>query len=229
MLLWCAFVLGILIVLPFSETQSQWRYVALAGFLLSMGSFILTISTMSSVQNEIQARYPQASNDEKQFLTILFYFVRGIFLLLGILILLFSSLRKDVLAKDVVEVSGKISTIEIYGGKSSFLKIVLANDSNEYETRTFKIPSKNLEQIENELRPGNFVYLLIDQNDKDKVNNPYVQIYGIKTENKTYLSLEDYNKADSENNFYGYVIGFFFAGSGLIYLLTGGIRKIKSK
>ena len=225
MLLWGAFLLGILIALPFSETQSQWRYVALAGFLLSMGSFILAIGTMSSVQNEIQARYPQASNGEKQFLTTLFYFIRGIFLLLGVLILLFSSLRKDVLAKDVVEVSGKISTIEIYGGKSSSLKIVLANNSNEYETRTFKIPSKNLKQIENELSPGNFVYLLIEQGDKDKVNNPYIQIYGIKTESKIYLSLDDYNKADSGNNFYGYFIGFFFAGSGLIYLLTGRIRK----
>ena len=144
----------------------------------------MTIGTMSSVQNEIQARYPQANNGEKQFLTTLFYFIRGIFLLLGVLILLFSSHRKDVLAKDVVEVSGKISTIEVYGGKSSSLKIVLANNSNEYETRTFKIPSKNLEQIENELSPGNFVYLLIEQGDKDKVNNPDIQIYGIKTKRK---------------------------------------------
>lgn len=228
-LLWGVFILGTLIALPFSETQSQWRYVAFAGFLLSAGSFMLAIHRISSVQSEIRARYSQAQNDEKGFLTAFFYFVRGIFLLMGILILLSSSLRKDVLSNDVVEIGGKISAIEIYGGDTSSLKIVFVDNSNEYETRTFKIPNEKLGQIKNELHPGDFVFILIEQGDKDKANSPYIQIYGIRTQNKTYLSINEYNNAESGNNFYGYVLGFFFVGSGLIYLLTGKIGANKGQ
>lgn len=223
-LLWGVFILGILIALPFGETQSQWRYVALAGFLLSAGSFIFAVGTISSVQNEIRVRYPQASNGEKQFLTALFYFGRGIFLLMGILILISSSLRKDILEKDVVEINGKISTIEVYGNDSSSLKIVLANNSNEYETRTFKIPDEKLRQIENELQSGDFIFVLIARDDKNVMNDPYVQIYGVRTEAYDYLSLEEYNKTDATNNSLGRILGIFFTSLGLIYLLTGRIK-----
>jgi hypothetical protein len=124
---------------------------------------------LSPVQVEIQARYQQAFESEKRFLKGLFYFVRGIFLLMGILILIFSSLRKDVLVKDVVEVGGRISSIEVVGQKNTSLKIALDNNSNQFGINTFKIPDEKLKQIEKELQVGVSLVILVGRDDEKVV------------------------------------------------------------
>lgn len=193
---------------------------------MGFGSLLLTILMLYPVQAEIKARYPTAGKGERIFLIALFYWARGFFFLAGALILLSSLSRKDVLRTNLVEVSGEISSIEVYGGDTSNLKIMFVGNSNEYETRTFKIPGEKLEQIESKLHPGDFVYVLIGRDDEKTVNDPYIQIYGVRNKAYDYLSLDEYNRADSTNNSIGLILGIFFVGTGTIYLLTG---KIKNK
>jgi hypothetical protein len=224
MLLWGLFVFGLLIAFLFGETQTQWRKISIAGVILSFVSLMGTILIFFPVQAEIKSRFPNASTQEKVFLKGLFYFVRGLLLLTGVLILLATLGRKDVLAKDLLEVGGKITSIEVDGGDSSNLKVMLENNLNEYETRTFKIQKQNLERIENELQPGEIVFILIERKDENAVNDLYIQIYGIRTAERAYLSLDEYNKEEAANNTLGMILGIFFAGPGLIYLLTGSIK-----
>jgi hypothetical protein len=223
-LLWGLFAIGMLIAFAFDETQKPWKSLALAGLILSFGSLIISILILFRVHEEIKARYSKATNEEKVFLTGLFYFVRGFFLWVGLLLLISSLNRKDVPAKDLVEIGGKVTSIEVYGGDSSNLKIMFDGNSNEYETRTFKIPDQKLEQIEDELQPGDFVFVLIGGDDERTVNDPYVQIYGVRTEAYEYLSLDEYNQADSINNLFGFILGAIIAVPGLIYLLLGRIK-----
>lgn len=224
-MIWGTFLLGILIAIPFSNTTSEWRYVALAGFFLTLGSFILALLKMYSVQEEIRQRYPASVTGEKVFLTGLFYFARSVFLMPGILILILTLQREDVVGADLVEVGGKVSNIEVYGGEYPNLKITFDANSNEYETRTFKVPDKNLEEIENEIQPADFVFVLIERDDAQKTQDPYVQIYGIRTKEHVYLSLEEFNQADSTNNQIGIILGAVFTFSGSIYLLTGRLKQ----
>ena len=224
-LIWGAFLLGILIMLPFfSETNSQLKYVPLAGFLLSAGSFLLAIMMFFPVLLEILKRYPQASNEEKSFLTRLFYTIKGIFPVVGIVLLLFSFFHKDVSQASLVEVGGKIKSIEVIGQENPSLKILLENSSNEYEVKTFNIPDKRLQEITDKLLPGDFVYILIGEKDKSAQNDLYVQIYGIKTESRQFLSVNEYIQASKKNNSYGFILGAFFLVSGLIVLFTNRIN-----
>ncbi|MEW6083536.1 MAG: hypothetical protein AB1607_02975 [Chloroflexota bacterium] len=227
MLLWGFFIVGVLIALPFSQTTSEWRWVAFGGFLLSAGSFIATLTMLSSVQAEIRERYADATNEEKKFFTGLFYFARGVFLLLGLFILMQSFGREDVLEQDLVEISGKILSVEVVGQDDSSLKIVFENSSNQYGIRTFKVSDENLQRIENELQSGDTVFVLIENDDVRAVNDQFVQIYGIRTTTNQYFTLDEYNRLDSMNNFYGYFLGMFFTGSGIIYLVTGRIQTRK--
>jgi hypothetical protein len=228
-LLWGWFIIGILITLPFGDTQTQLRYIALAGFILSLGSLLFSMMMIFPLQEEIKTRYTTAINGEKAFLIGLFYFARGFFLWLGIVILISSFPYKDIARNDLVEVSGIISRIEVYGDDDANLKIVFENNSNEYETDTFKIPEQNLQKIQNELQAGDPVVLLIERDDENVDNNPYIQIYGIRTETSNYLSLDEYNKEAWINNLFGFVLGTFFAIPGLIYLLTGRITSRPEK
>jgi hypothetical protein len=224
MFLWGMFVIGILIAFAFGKTLGQWRYIALVGFLLSVGSFIFSIIIDSSVQGENKARYHIATNQEKRFLLILFEFIRGIYLLMGISILLISYSQKNIHNSEIVEIGGKISNIEVIGQNNSSLKIAIDNYSNQYGSHTFKIPNEKLRQIEKEIKVGDYVLILIGDSDINARNDKYVQIYGIRTENKIYLSFDEYNRAVSANNIYGYIFGIFFTAGGLIYVLTGRIE-----
>lgn len=226
LLLWGLFAAGLLVADIFGNNITQRRTIGVTGLVISFGSLLLTIFMLYPVQAEIKARYSIAVNGERIFLIGLFYWARGFFFLAGALILVSSLSRKDALSKNLVEVGGKISSIEVYGSDRSNLKIIFAGNSNEYETRTFEIPDEKLEQIENKLHPGNFVYILIGQEDEKAINDPYVQIYGIRTKDYDYLSLDEYNRADSTNNTIGMILGIVFAGLGIIYLSTG---KIKNK
>lgn len=227
MLLWGLFVVGVLIALPFSQTTSEWRFVALAGFLLSMGSFIVTIMMLPSIQTEITERLNHAPSDEKNFLTRLFYFARGVFLLIGLFILVQTFGRKDVLGKDLVEINGRLLRVEVIGQDDFDLKLTFENNSNQYGTRTFKIPAENLQRIENELQSGDTVFVLIGNDDLTAVNDQFVQIYGIRTSAHDYLTLEEFNKADSINNSFGYLLGSLFTCLGVIYLISGIIQTRK--
>ena len=225
MLMWGLFLCGIIIALPFSWTNSGWRYVALTGFLLSMGCFIISILMFSSVQIEIQTRYPGTVNGQKQFLTGLFYFVRGTFLWVGILILVVFLFDKEISKQGLVQIQGNISGIEIVGKDNPSLEIRLENNSNQYGINTFKIPETKLQQIETELKSGDLVFILIGRKDKNAVNDPYVQLYGIKSETYEYLSLQEYTQATSANKTSGMYLGLLFGGFGLIYLLTSNIKR----
>lgn len=218
------FAIGILIADFFGNTLTQRRTIGVTGLIISFGSLLLTILMLYPVQAEIKARYPTAGKGERIFLTGLFYWARGFFFLAGALILLSSLSRNDVPRTNLVEVGGKISSIEVYGGDTSNLKIMFAGNSNEYETRTFKIPDEKLEQIESKLHSGDFIYVLIGRDDEKAVNNPYVQIYGVRNKDYDYLSLDEYNSADSTNNSIGLILGILFVGSGIIYLLIGKIE-----
>jgi hypothetical protein len=224
-LLWTVFVIGMLIAFALDQAQKPLKDLVLPSFILSAGSLIITVPLIFPVQEEIRARYPQAINGEKVFLTGLFYFARGFFLLVGTLILMATLNRKDVLAKDLAEVGGKISRIEVSGGDNSFLTIMLENNANEYKTRIFKIPDKNLEQIQNELQPGDFVFVLIERKDKNALNDLSIQIYGVRTTDYNYLTLAEFNRADAVNNSFGILLGMFLAVPGIIYLLTARIRQ----
>jgi len=226
---WGVFLFGLIVAFPFSWTKSEWRYVALAGFLVSMGSFIFSIMMFSSVQKEIKKRYPGTTNEQKRFLTILFYFSRGIFVWVGIFILAVSLAGKEMSKQDLVQIQGNISGIEIVGKDNPSLKIGLENKFNQYGINTFKIPETKLQQIETELKPGDLVFILIDRKDENAINDRYVQLYGIKSKTYEYLSLQEYNQATSANKTSGLYLGILFGGFGLIYLLTGNIKRQQFK
>ena len=65
---------------------------------------------------------------------------------------------------------------------------------------------------------------MIDLKDENVVNDLYVQVYGLRTAEYDYLLLDEYNEEDGTNNSLGMILGIFFAGAGLIYLITGRIR-----
>jgi hypothetical protein len=217
-------VICILTAFVLDQAQKPLRSLVLASFIISTGSLLITVSLIFPVQEEIRARYPKSINGERAFLMGLFYFARGFFLLVGTLILIGTLNRKDVLINELVEVSGNVVSVEVYGDENPDLKIVLENNSNEYETPTFKVPDNKLEEIENKLQPGEFVFVLIDRNDENAMNDLYVQIYGIRTEAHEYLSLAEYNEANAANSSIGSFLGLCFAGPGLIYLLIGRIQ-----
>jgi hypothetical protein len=226
---WGVFLFGLIVALPFSWTKSEWRYVALAGFLISMGSFLFSIMMFSSVQKEIKARYPGTTNKQKRFLTILFYFARGIFVWVGIFIIAVFLAGKEMSKQDLVQIQGNISVIEIVGKNNPSLKIGFENNSNQYGIVTFKIPETKLQQIETELKPGDLVFILIEPKDKNVVNDPYVPLYAIKSETHEYFSLQEYNQSTSANKTSGLYLGILFGGFGLIYLLTGNIKRQEFK
>ena len=185
--LWAIFAIGLLTAIFFGDTQTKWRTIGIAGLIISFGSLLLIILMLFPVQEEIKARYLAAVNGERIFLIGLFYWTRGFFFLMGLLIVLSLINPKDVLKANLIEVGGEISNIEVYGGDTANLKIMFTGNSNEYETRTFKIPDEKLEQIENELHLGNFVYVLIEQDDEKAINDTYVQIYGVRTKDYEYF------------------------------------------
>lgn len=219
LLLWGLFLTGILMIL----LKSGWRFVSLTGFLLSLGSFIIALKMLIAIQVEIKSRYAIAIPGEKRFLKGLFYFARGIFLIMGLFFMVILAPRKAVLAQDLVEIGGKITRIETIGEHNPSLKITLENNSNQYGINTYKLSDTQLQQIENELQPGRWVYLLIQQDDKTAVNDVYVQIYGIRTETIVYLSLDEVNQANAKNSALGRYLGMFFASAGLIYMLAGNV------
>lgn len=219
-------VVGVLLALAFSETRDFWEYIGLGSFLLSVGCFILTLLWIFEVQREIQERFFWADKGEKRFLKFLFYFARGQFLIFGAYFVLLFSFQEDVPVQDLTEISGQIATIELTGAEDDprTLKIVFENSSNEYESHIFKIPENSLERIQAELHTGDFVSVLIENEDKDKTDDLFIQIYGIRTEDKTYLSFEEFSQADSANQFVGFILGLTFAIPGLIYMLAGRIN-----
>lgn len=217
-LFWGVLLLGLLFVLVFDGGME------FVGFLLMGGGFLFSMRTMTPAQAEIRARYWQADRHEKRFLTGLFYFARAIFLFLGVLILWVAAQQKQVVAGDLVEIQGSLASLQVVGDKNPSLKITLEQNSNQYGVHTFKIPEQKLQQIEATLQAGQTVFLLIASSDQDAVDMPYVQLYGIRTENNTYLTLDELNKASSSNQQIGYLLGALLAVVGLIYLLIGKMK-----
>jgi hypothetical protein len=194
-----------------------------------MGSFIFSVMMFSSVQKEIKARYPGTTNEQKRFLTVLFYFARGIFVWVGIFILAVFLAGREMSKQDLVQIQGNISVIEIVGKNNPSLKIGFENNSNQYGIVTFKIPETKLRQIKTELKPGDLVFILIEPKGKNVVNDPYVPLYAIKSETYEYFSLQEYNQSTSANKTSGLYLGILFGGFGLLYLLTGNIKRQEFK
>jgi len=227
LLLWKIFIAGILMLLPFwsMETNSALRYIPLAGFLLSAGSFIGSMLMIVSIQPEIKYLYPNTIGKAKRFLFGLFYFSRLPILFVGLFILVQSFNQEKVLPQNLVEIEGEIAKTEIT--KSPTLKISLEDNTNQYSISESQIPENNFQQAETVLKPGDIVFLLIERDDVNAVNDQYVQVYAIRTEKEVYLSLNDYQLTASAGNIVGIILGIFFSLSGLVFLLTGKIYKYK--
>jgi len=153
-----------------------------------------------------------------------FYFARANFLFLGLLILWVAAQQKPVLATDLVEIQGSLASIQVVGEKNPSLKITLEQNSNQYGVHIFKIPEQKLQHIQTTLQAGQPIFLLIASSDQGAVNNPYVQLYGIRTETNTYLTPDELNTASSTNQQIGYLLGAFLAVVGLIYVLVGKLN-----
>lgn len=229
LLLWAVFLFGVVIALSFGQTKSAWRFVSLAGFLLSLASYIIAVKTLPDIQVEIRSRYANANAQEKRFLKGLFYFARSVFLILGLFFLVISSPREAVNSQDMVEIGGKITRIETIGEHNPSLKITLENNPNQYGINTYKLPELSLQRMENELRPGHFVSLYIRQEDVTAVNDPYVDLYGIRTETAVYLVPDEVNQANTKNSVLGRYLGLFLTAAGLVYMLAGNVARTRDR
>ena len=227
LLLWAAFFAGILIMLPFLKTTSALRYISLAGFLLSAGSIIGALVWMQTLAAEIRNLHPNTIGKAKRFLVGLFYFSRLPILFIGLFVLVQVFNQKEISPQDLVEIEGKIARIEIIGEKSPTLKIHLESNSNQYGLESFQTLDNDLQQIETGIKQGEVIFLLIERADENAVNDQYVQVYAVRTENDDYLTLDDYQITNSSGNWAGVILGIFFSVSGLIFLLTGKIYKYK--
>ena len=211
-------------ILPFNKTKSELRWVGFAGFFICFGSLMLIIVLTSEVQQGIKIQYPLAPKVERSFLLFMFYFSRGIFLMIGLIIVFWAYSGEDIREIEFTEIGGKIVSIDV---GDQILKIHLQNNSNSYGINTFKVPDNGLEQIENNLRMGENLFILINKKDDNLVNDPFVQIYGIRTENNVFLSPQDYQRETTSNNRVGCILGFLFIILGFIYLITGNIHRIE--
>ena len=217
-LLWGVLLLGLLFVLVFDGAME------FVGFVLMGGGFLSSMRMMMPVQAEIRACYAQAVAGKKPLLAGVFYFARANFLFLGLLILWVAAQQKPVLATDLVEIQGSLASIQVVGEKNPSLKITLEQNSNQYGVHIFKIPEQKLQHIQTTLQAGQPIFLLIASSDQGAVNNPYVQLYGIRTETNTYLTPDELNTASSTNQQIGYLLGAFLAVVGLIYVLVGKLN-----
>lgn len=213
------FILGILIILPVSQTESDLRYVGLAGFLLSAGSYIVLLYMIFPIGLEVKARYIGAAYEERKILEFLFYFSRGVYLWIGIFALALSLLASNNIDKVLIEINGEISSIEVVGTNNPNLRMELNGYSNRYGIATFKIPDEKFQRIVNDLGPEKYVYLMIDSADEAKHDDPYIQIYGIRTETFSYLTSHEYRESDSRNNLMGIYLGIIFTFLGLSLLV----------
>jgi hypothetical protein len=229
--LWSLLIASMLILLSLMALESSLGSIALiagsitlTAWVLGFISLISVLFMITTVQDEVNTRYATASEDGQRFLTLLFYFTRGFFLLVGLVVVGLSFFYKDVSERDLIEISGKLSAIEIYGGKRPILRIHIENYPNGYEIAASRAPDERLEQINNELRVGDLVFLLIEQKFENTVDTPSIPLYGIRTESHDYLTLSEYNQAAWFDNFILRILGVVFAFLGLIYLLTGRIK-----
>ncbi len=216
-----ALVLGILIMLSFGQSTYDLRYVALVGFLLFMGSYIVLVILVIPVAFEIKAKYPQADAGERKLLNVLFYFSRSVFLWIGIYALVLSLIALNNADDKLVEIQGEIESIKIVGTNNPDLKIKLIENSNGYGIATFLIPDENLQRIENDLIPGMVVDIAIDSADETKVDDGYIQIYSIRTATSSYLTPQEYRESRSDNNMIGICLGAIFTFTGLVILFFG--------
>lgn len=223
-LLWAALAGGVIVALLFGKAQSQWRYISLAGFLLSLGCFLIAIKLLRPVQREIKSRYLDASEDEKRVLTGLFYFARGILLWPGLLFLAIALSQEAISPSNLAVVRGKVASFAVVGENNPSLKIRLENNTNQYGINTFLLPDGRLKQMEEELQPGAVVDLWIARADEGVTGNAFVNLYAIQTKGQTYLSVAEYNQARSANQWAGNGLSAAFAGVGLVYLLAGRIH-----
>lgn len=223
-LLWGLFAVGILLIILFMDIKSALSFIGLVGFLLGLGSFIFILRLLPTVQNELKARYVTALDNEKPFLTTLFYFARSVFLLIGLFVFWLTFSQQEISKENLVEISGKITSAEVLGQNNPSLKIKMENNSNEYGINTFKIPDAKLQKLVRELQPGVSVFLVIEREHENTANDRYIQIYGIRTETYDYLTSTEYNGAVSTNSMYGLGLGMVFGCFGLIYLLIGKIK-----
>jgi len=214
-------VLGILIILPFGQSTDTYRYFAFAGFLLAMGSYIVLAILVNTVETEIKEKYPLADAKEKKLLNVLFYFSRSVYLWIGIYALVSSLITLNNPDNRLVEIQGEIERIEIVGTNNPDLKIKLIENSNGYGIATFLIPNENLQRVENDLIPGMVVDIAIDSADETKVNDGYIQIYGIRTATSSYLTPQEYRESRSDNNLIGIYLGAIFTFIGLAILILG--------
>jgi hypothetical protein len=222
-----SFVLGILIIVLFGNLKGNLRNISNAGFFLSLGSYIVLIFMIFPVDYEIKTRYPKATHREKRVLNLLFYSARCVFLWIGLYFWGISLINTNISDKSVVEINGSISSIQVVGTENPSLKIKLDGNTNQYGINTFKMSDGILLAIEKDLLPGKIVYLKIERIDENKDDDTWIQIYGIRTESFTYLTLQDYRIANSKNSSILGYLGIGFTIIGLIILLSGRWQLIK--
>lgn len=213
-------IIGVLLVLPYRGGLSIARYFAAGGVILGIGSFIALLIMMDTIDQEVKIRFQTATTSGKLFLNSLFYFAWGQVLFLGLIVWGISLSQTGISGKKLVEIKGEISNISVVGNKSRSLKIELFHFSNEYEIATHLVWYETLEKIERELHPGMVLYLTILEADENKTNDLYVPIYGMRTENSSYFTVEDYQREDEHNTNIGIYLGIAFTIGGLTLLIS---------
>ena len=139
------------------------------------------------------------------------------------MICLCSSFQKDIPKEDLVEVGGRISSVDVVGKRNSHIRTAFDGNSNQYETHISRFSDAKLQQLKRELKTGELVFVRVGRESVRAVDSPYVATYGIRTENKSYLSIDEYNQSESEGRVIGYAVGIIISGAGLLYVLSGRI------
>ena len=218
------FLIGLLLIAPFTEATSSLRFVALAGFLICIFSFLIAMKVAPLMRSEIREQFDAASAKSKRFLFALFYFSRSLPLLAGIVVIFLVQLQQGTDERDLREVSGKVASIEIETGKNASLFLRFEDNSNRYGIRTFRIPESNLSNIKHGVRAGDSLFVLVEAKDFDVVEENYVGLFSIRSKATSYFSTADYEETNSSNKFAGWLIALAFIAAGLIYLFRGRIR-----
>ncbi|MCH8487582.1 MAG: hypothetical protein LAT75_12000 [Candidatus Cyclonatronum sp.] len=212
-----AFLLGVLIIIPFADAKYPASMFALTGFLLCTASFVYALTIGVMVSAETRTSYIESDGLERKKYLYINRLNASLPILLCLLIFYWSYTQKDFDISEYVNLSGIVSEAYYSTSGNSTLFIHLDNNTNRFGIMRSRIPKDNLEIIENNLQKGSSVELSIKSSDEKLEYMRNINFYRLKVNNRELISASDYNRSIKSNRSIGYFLGVICFIGGVYY------------
>jgi hypothetical protein len=143
----------------------------------------------------------------------------GAMLTIGLFWTLDYAINFEIELSELKEVKGilkKSPKFDIVRGAGRYIELVISEDDYRYHTNGIGYDALKINELKKDFKIGQSVTFLVSKGTgiEELLDGLFgvVDFYGLKSNGKTYLNLQDYNKGRRGNRYTCIIIWFFFFG-----------------